>query len=98
MTPTQIAFDEQMSRLQQMVDDDGETWDLSDNDKAAIRAALVALWNLSGTVVAICDDMPTEHAQMACMEGSPLVGESRTVLTALQRAGVAPVVAPVEEG
>lgn len=34
------SFREQVSRLEQMAEDDGETWDLSDNDKAAIAAVL----------------------------------------------------------
>lgn len=37
------SFKEQLSRVQQMAEDDGETWDLSDNDKAALKAVLAAL-------------------------------------------------------
>lgn len=34
------SFDEQRARVEQMIADDGDTWDLSDNDKAALRAVL----------------------------------------------------------
>ena len=36
------SFDEQLSRVEQMIADDGETWDLSPNDKAALKALLSA--------------------------------------------------------
>ena len=82
------TLNEKMSRLHAMADDhDGESWDLSDRDIAAIREALQMLWNIAGTVVMACDSGKTELAQMACMEGSPLVGESRNVLAALRYAG-----------
>ena len=34
------SFREQMSRVAQMADRDNDTWDLSDNDIAALRAVL----------------------------------------------------------
>ena len=34
------SFREQLSRLHMMADDDGETWDLSRNDQAALRAVV----------------------------------------------------------
>lgn len=38
------SFQDQLSRLECMADDDtGMTWDLSDNDRAAISAVLTAL-------------------------------------------------------
>jgi hypothetical protein len=37
------SFTEQVSRVRMMAEDDGETWDLSDNDKAALRAVLAKL-------------------------------------------------------
>ena len=37
------TIQEQISRVRQMVIDDGDTWDLSDNDKAALKALLAAL-------------------------------------------------------
>lgn len=39
----QQAEREHIERLQAMAEDDGDTWDLSDNDKAAIRFALKEL-------------------------------------------------------
>jgi len=33
-------FCEQLARVKMMVEDDGETWDLSPNDKAALSALL----------------------------------------------------------
>jgi hypothetical protein len=38
-----MAYNEHIERLEAMTQDDGETWDLSDNDKAAIRYALQQL-------------------------------------------------------
>lgn len=42
MTEPEI-IDEQESRLRMMSQDDGETWDLSDNDKAACLAGANAI-------------------------------------------------------
>lgn len=36
------SFADQVSRLRQMVVDNGETWDLSENDEAAIAAVLAS--------------------------------------------------------
>lgn len=33
-------FRDQLSRVQMMAEDPGETWDLSDNDQAALKAVL----------------------------------------------------------
>jgi hypothetical protein len=40
------------------------------------------LWDIAGSVVAACDSGNENIARMACMEGSPLVGESRAVIDA----------------
>jgi hypothetical protein len=37
---TDETIQEQISRVRMMAEDDGETWDLSDNDKAALKAVL----------------------------------------------------------
>lgn len=43
------TFTEQLSRVQQMAQDrDGETWDLSDNDRAALEAVIVSHAGLRG--------------------------------------------------
>jgi hypothetical protein len=34
------SWAEQLARVQMMAEDNGETWDLSDNDKAALKAVL----------------------------------------------------------
>lgn len=36
------SFQEQLSRVKQMAQDDGESWDLSENDRAALTALLNA--------------------------------------------------------
>jgi hypothetical protein len=40
------------------------------------------LWDIAGTVVAVCDGGNVAYAQLACMEGSPLVGRAREVIAA----------------
>lgn len=37
------SFKEQLFRVQSMAKDDGSTWDLSENDQAALQAMLDAL-------------------------------------------------------
>lgn len=34
------SYEDQLSRVEQMIEDDGGTWDLSPNDKAALAAVL----------------------------------------------------------
>lgn len=51
------SWDDKMSRLSLMTVDEGLTWDLSDNDQAAIRMAL-------GVINAMADDLAT------CLGGS----------------------------
>lgn len=50
--------------------------------RAEIAQLRADLWSIAGSVVAACDSGDTNIAQMACMEGSPLVGESRAVIAA----------------
>jgi NADH pyrophosphatase NudC (nudix superfamily) len=63
---------EHTERLRAMVEDDGETWDLSDNDKAALRMALQAVELANHSVCTYCGhigdkttDAMTEHV-LAC--------------------------------
>jgi hypothetical protein len=42
------SFQEQFARVLSMSEDDGETWDLSDNDKAALKAVLLRLVQRDG--------------------------------------------------
>lgn len=41
------SFEEQLSRIQQMANDGGDTWDLSDNDRAALRALYIRYHQLA---------------------------------------------------
>ena len=43
MKQSHESFAEQLSRVLLMSEDHGDTWDLSDNDKAALKAVLAAL-------------------------------------------------------
>lgn len=53
------SFADQLSRLRTMAEDDGETWDLSENDQAALRAVteshdtLLALVNEASEIMTI---------------------------------------------
>src|SRR4030095_2087671 len=47
---TPETLSEQMSRVQMMASDDGDTWDLSDNDRAALKAVLAESRRLAGEV------------------------------------------------
>jgi hypothetical protein len=61
------SFREQLSRLEQMAkDDDGETWDLSNNDQAAIRAVLAERATLCRALIALVTEMRDEEL----MEGT----------------------------
>jgi hypothetical protein len=40
ITPDRESLEEQLSRVAQMSQDDGETWDLSDNDKVALTSVV----------------------------------------------------------
>jgi hypothetical protein len=51
------SFREQLSRLEQMAEDDGDTWDLSENDQAAIRAVLVERDTLCRALIALVTEM-----------------------------------------
>jgi hypothetical protein len=52
LTPSEQAAEEQehLDRLQAMTEDEGDTWDLSDNDKLAIRFALDRIDQQSSTI------------------------------------------------
>lgn len=45
---------EHTERLQAMLEDDGDTWDLSDNDKAALTMALSAVMLASKSICSYC--------------------------------------------
>jgi hypothetical protein len=51
------SFREQLRRLEEMAEDDGETWDLSDNDQAAIRAVLAERDILCRALIALVTEM-----------------------------------------
>jgi hypothetical protein len=56
---------EHTERLRAMVEDDGETWDLSDNDKAALRMALEAVELANSAICNYCGHVgPKERDAM----------------------------------
>jgi hypothetical protein len=44
------TFREQLARVEQMAEDSGETWDLSDNDTAALKAVLADRQRMAGVI------------------------------------------------
>lgn len=77
-TPEMVTFTEaerreHTERLEAMVEDDGQTWDLSDNDKAALRFALEAVRLAGHAICSYCGHvgektsaaMADLHAQVA---------------------------------
>jgi hypothetical protein len=64
-TFTEAEQREHTERLRAMVEDDGETWDLSDNDKAALRMALAAVENANLSFCVYCGKIgPKASADM----------------------------------
>jgi hypothetical protein len=65
-TWTEAERREHTERLRAMLEDDGDTWDLSDNDKAAIRMALSAVEHANLAVCSYCGHIgPKNSADMA---------------------------------
>jgi hypothetical protein len=62
--------DEQQGRLRSMSEDDGDTWDLSDNDKAACAAGADALARVAALEAALgkVRDCDNDHACDICRD------------------------------
>jgi hypothetical protein len=79
------SFTEQVSRVRMMAEDDGETWDLSDNDKAALRAVLAKLAEPVGGASQELDEKLSQ-AQLVLRDGyhddlSRAIANTRNLLT-----------------
>jgi hypothetical protein len=60
---TEAERREHTERLRAMLEDDGETWDLSDNDKAAIRMALSAVENSDKAICSYCGAIGPKNSE-----------------------------------
>ena len=67
------TLDECVSRLQQMAEDDQQTWDLSPNDQEAIRLAVRVL-----SVLEYLDQMPS------FVESGPLAGGGMSLVAGIR--------------
>ena len=64
---------EAKSRLGAMVDDNGGTWDLSDNDKAALKTAL-SMMETDLAIDQVCEDLPEDYeVQIRLEAGSGII-------------------------
>lgn len=54
---TQESFQEQFARVLSMSEDTGETWDLSDNDQAALKSVLLRLVQRDGAATELLDTL-----------------------------------------
>lgn len=80
--PPDPRLAEHLERLQAMAEDDGETWDLSPNDQAALRAVLQQVRVLQDALQQARDDYNCARSELSCI--TDLVGNRAEVGTVQQ--------------